>query len=233
MLARPELQPAVVKAAVDTWPCGKAARVRTLEKDAPTPATLDAKAELERLTANLSTILDLLGHLQGDDALPALRDATTLSTIDLKIWAYSSLLQKGQKVPDEDLSKIAADIAHRYALLQAMKSKGVDHLFPAAFRTNRLLAESNFYDYTKDMLPELGPPPAALETLGKLVNIEDGPQALRSTTSSSSRKTHPPTGKSASAAPSAPTTSTTPAAPTPPATSAPGNPKKPKPRLTA
>jgi len=103
--------------------------------------------------------VNLLGLLNSSASNAALREYFETDFQDLRVKAFAGLFRNAQHT-EEDIQSLAADKSTRLDLYRILLQAGKQQLFPHAYLTQQLFAESEIYE--KAMETELEPP-AAIE----------------------------------------------------------------------
>jgi uncharacterized protein YbaP (TraB family) len=99
---------------------------------------------------HLSSLLKLAGRLHTPAAYSLLRNYLAVKNKYLLRVVVSQLLDGGQPVPAAVIHRLAADPVSRSAFYSDLKEKKKTALFPKAFLTQPLFAESAIYDAAED-----------------------------------------------------------------------------------
>jgi uncharacterized protein YbaP (TraB family) len=92
-------------------------------------------------------LISIIRIFPGDETNKILLEYLHSSSILLKKAAALSLLKMGKTVDSKELEKIAADKELRGALYEALDDMGRLSVFPAAYASQKALAESEIYSY--------------------------------------------------------------------------------------
>jgi len=95
----------------------------------------------QHLRKNLALILDLLGHLDRQQARQTLESAAGFADARLVYFALKSMLRLGIEPETQAIDMVAASREMRGFLFLLLEEEGSRYRFPEAFRTQTLLAE--------------------------------------------------------------------------------------------
>lgn len=95
-------------------------------------------------------LIYFLGHLKDSEAIGQLQQLAGGTTQGIQYQAVRELVEKGRDVPPVALTKLASDAWFRIDLYELLESKGQLSLFPAKYRNQKSLAESQLMNYVMD-----------------------------------------------------------------------------------
>jgi hypothetical protein len=130
--------------------------------------------DYEPISMEARRLLDVLGHLSGEEVLGTLRDALTLADPYLRCAAVVSLLLRGQTVGEGDVEAVAACRLTRVTLWEKLRELGMESLMPLRWRANDVLAASDLTRWLAHS-SELGEPPEEIELMKRFrIRDDDG-----------------------------------------------------------
>jgi hypothetical protein len=120
-----------------------------------------------------AALLELAGHVGGQELLPELRAALSHPHPWPVVFAVVSLVRRGEDVPADVLARVGAVHEVRIPLYTSLAQLGRQALLPASARTREAFAAA---DVTRWLMhtSELGQPPAALELMDRFTVDHDG-----------------------------------------------------------
>ncbi len=120
-----------------------------------------------------AVLLDLLGYLPGDTALPHLRSAFSRRDAWIRMWALISLLRHGEQVEPADIEQVAKNNDARIVLWEHLRQFGMESQMPERWAQPEELAASALARWAAHPL-ELGAPPEEVQLMSRFPVEFDG-----------------------------------------------------------
>jgi hypothetical protein len=134
------------------------------------PREEEEKNEYLSRRSDAGLLLDLVGELKGEDSVEILAKGAQHEAAWLALWGVLGLIKCGATPPQQAIDKVAADAEARSVLFARLGALDRLDLFPARYRTQSALAESDMVRWL--MYPtELAQAPDAIEE-ARVVPIE-------------------------------------------------------------
>ena len=95
-------------------------------------------------------VCDLLGYLATKEAYQILYKFTKISPLDIKMEAMLALARNNQLVPGSDWEQVATDKLYRGELYNRLVKINKSSLFPAKYKNQKSLTESELYTIASD-----------------------------------------------------------------------------------
>ncbi len=151
------------------------ARVTPLQQEGPdTEWMLEDEYHEPRAEAEL--VLDLLGYLEADSAIPLLEKAMQLADPRLKCFAIVSMLRHRQLVDPDEIERVAASHEMRMTFYSQLRELDMQWLMPEQWSRPELLAASDLVHWATHP-NELGVPPEEIELMQVFLVGEEGQAA--------------------------------------------------------
>jgi hypothetical protein len=114
-----------------------------------------AEVDSVKAASDYYQLIYFLGHLNDGEANAQLLQLAEKASQGILFQTIRELLENNQPLPPAALTKLASDAWYRIDLYELLESKGLLHLFPAKYRNQKSIAESQLMNYVmEDAEPE-------------------------------------------------------------------------------